>query len=265
MNLIIYFNQLRKEATTVAKKLEKILKKQGVQVYVCSSNAKAKFSEKIHLGISVGGDGTLISLIRNFHTCCSAFVGINAGSLGFLTQLTVKNLTQGITKILKGIYQLQSRRFLEVKLGPKQYLAVNDVYFVRKKGAGLVNLIFYLDDFGSSCVRGDGLIISSPTGSTAYSLAAGGPIVYPECDCVVLTPICSHSLGFRPLVLPNFCRIKVKVNQDSCPVSLLIDGHIELAIKDEVAEVKLSEKTYNLVVLSKDFFVNNLKNKLNWA
>ncbi len=271
MHFLIYYNSNKKRAEELINILKKLLVNQKVTIIKLQDIKKTKLpsQEKFDIGISVGGDGTFVSLVRNFHDKVSMFMGVNDGMIGFLTEITPVSLKSYIKKILKGEFITSRRNLLSVSLqgGKKirQFFAVNDAYLLRSQNKGMVQLYININDEGSSFSRGDGIIVSTATGSTAYSLAAGGPIIYPELNAYVITHINSHSLGHKPIVMPEGTFVEIKPAEDRPRVSLFLDGHIVIPLKTEHSvRVELSSKKYSVILLDRNFFFNNLSRKLHW-
>lgn len=181
--------------------------------------------------VVMGGDGTLISVCHHPAERPPVIVGVNLGTLGFLTEITTQELFASLEKVLAGKADLE-RRFLleaEVETGsgkPEKVMATNDVVITKKAIARIFTIDAYVDGEFAASSRGDGIIVSTPGGSTAYSLAAGGSIVHPRVNALALTPICPHSLTIRPLILPGNSKICLKIAQETNAeeVYLTIDG-----------------------------------------
>jgi NAD+ kinase len=228
--------------------LKNALEKHKVELFVADMSAKLlnvdgmdenEMYEYCDILISIGGDGTLLSLSRSSYEFQKPLLGINAGNLGFLTDVNLDEIESFIDKIFLGNYRIDDRMVLRVELvsdkKSQKLIAFNDIVLSRPTIEGMVSI----DVFASSkravlprhhlnCYYGDGLIVSTPTGSTAYNLSAGGPIVFPLTEALILTPICPHSLTERPLVLPA-------------------DFEVEFLSKDETIIVVDGQDTYNLL------------------
>ncbi|MCK5220948.1 MAG: NAD(+)/NADH kinase, partial [Candidatus Aminicenantes bacterium] len=141
--------------------------------------------------------------------------GFNLGTLGFLTELRKDKIYSSVKKLVKGEFRISERKLLEVNFKDETSMSLNDVVFSKGDIARIIKLRLEIDQVDVSEIRADGLIVSTPTGSTAYSLSAGGPILAPEVNGVVITPICPHSLTFRPFVVPDSSEIRVTLSSDS--------------------------------------------------
>jgi len=230
-----------------------------------------KFLETSQAVVSVGGDGTFISAAHIVKFCQKPLIGINLGKIGFLADIETDNFEEKLQKIIKEDYRIVRRAVLDVKhyrdgkiLGG--YNAINDVYFNRLSVPKLSSFsLSYGDDFITDYIS-DGVIIASPSGSTAYSLAAGGPIVYPDTNVIIVTPICPHSLSERPIILPSHNFLKIKVNKKNPDILLSIDGieSVNLIPEDEIVISCLDEK-HDLVQFSQESYFDLLRVKLGWG
>ncbi|MBD3345344.1 MAG: hypothetical protein GF401_09815 [Chitinivibrionales bacterium] len=221
--------------------------------------------------ISIGGDGTFLSVVHmsKFHE--KPVIGVNLGGLGFLTDLSPENLETSLKRISQGHYTLIKRMNLEARLirNNKEvatYHALNDIFFNRYSNPRLISLAAWHGSDYIGNFQGDGLIVATPSGSTAYSLAAGGPIVDPDIDAFLLNPICPHSLTERPMLLPSNkpIRIMVKSSREDAMISAdgldstVLDGNDEIIISKGKSET-------NIVQLSERSYFDLLRIKLNWG
>jgi NAD+ kinase len=183
-------------------------------IHESSGYDKAALVDLVECVMVLGGDGTLLSVARLLEEHDIPILGVNMGSVGFLTETTVPDLYASLDRVLAGHYTVQQRIRLKAFLhrnGERipQPVVLNDVVINKGTLARIINLETYVDDFYLTTYRADGLIVSTPTGSTAYSMAAGGPILHPDIHALILTPICPYTLGQRPLVLPEPVKIEV--------------------------------------------------------
>jgi NAD+ kinase len=201
----------------------------------------------------LGGDGTLLSMARLVGDLAVPILGVNLGGLGFLTALTVED------RML-----LDARVFRQgERLG--EYAALNDVVITKSAMSRIIRLEVAVDGDFATGYRADGLILSTPTGSTAYCLSAGGPIVFPTMDAVVLTPICSHTLTNRPIVLPATQRISITLLTDQ-DVMLTLDGQVGFALKaNDTVEVRRATARTRLLRVPQKHFFSVLRTKLKWG
>lgn len=230
----------------------------------------------IDLLISLGGDGTLLRAARSIFGRGIPVLGINLGSLGFLTSVSAEGIEAGLRQVLSGRYTLEERRTLEAEVRSPDgevrasYRVLNDVVVHNAGAAQVLRLDLWvgpqgeLDEIGS--FSGDGVILATPTGSTAYSLSAGGPIVVPEMNCFLVTPILSHTLAVRPLVVPGREEITVTALDRREPLFLTADGRAggPVGHLDRVV-VRMGSVRIPLVRLPNHSFFTTLRQKLNWA
>jgi len=218
----------------------------------------------------LGGDGTLLSMARLVGDLGVPILGVNLGGLGFLAALTVDELYPALESLLRDELVIEERIMLVATVSRQgerlsEYAALNDMVITKSAMSRIIRLEVAVDGELATGYRADGLIISTPTGSTAYCLSAGGPIVYPTMDAVVLTPICSHTLTNRPIVLPASLRIEVTLATDQ-DVMLTADGQVGFALKpwDTVEIRRASARTRLLRPPHKHFF-SVLRTKLKWG
>ena len=233
-----------------------------------SPNAAA-LARQVDLLVVFGGDGTLLRVAREIAGSATPIIGINIGRLGFLTAASAKNLAPAFKQLWQGGFNLEPRALIEARgraAGAEfYYTALNDFFISRGSAPRLVDLEVCVDGQPLTRYRGDGLIISSPTGSTAYSLAAGGAIIAPTAEAFALTPICPHTLSNRSLILNFNSTIQIKVVSPRPAPVLNGDGQAlnELA-EGDVVTVRRSRHTIRLVHLSGSTFFDTLRAKLFW-
>jgi NAD+ kinase len=233
--------------------------------------AREAMGEKIELLIVLGGDGTLLSAARALGSHKVPILAVNLGGLGFLTSITLDEVYPMLEQILAGQHRTGERMMLEAEImrGGKtaeRHTALNDA--VANKGALARMLDFDVSVDGDHVgrYRADGLIVATPTGSTAYSLAAGGPIIHPGVDAFVITPICPHMLTNRPLVIPDSSRVEIDFSAATGPVYVTLDGQIgiQLLPMDALAIRKSASKVAFVRPPRKSYF-EVLRNKLRWG
>lgn len=267
------------EALRAAAELAEWLERRGVEVAMDKSipQPENKLASHIYepgesydLVVVLGGDGTLLSVARELGGRVP-ILGVNLGNLGFLAEIGRAELYPSLIAALAGHYELEERVLLEVELcrarGDKaQYRVLNDAVVTKSALARIVELTLKADGRLVSSYRADGLIISTPTGSTAYNLSAGGPIVHPQLPVVVVTPICPHTLSQRPIVVPDSSAIEVRLETPREEVWLTLDGQegTALDVGDTIC-VKRSAETVHLVKTSGRTFYDSLRHKLHWG
>lgn len=225
----------------------------------------------VHLIIVLGGDGTLISVARQVGDLRTPILGVNLGSLGFLTEITLGELYPTLEQVVKGEFAVSTRMMLDaiVRREGKEigrHRVLNDVVINKGALARIIDMEAWVDESYLTTFKADGLIISSPTGSTAYNLAAGGPIVYPGLQCLVISPICPHMLTNRPIIVSDESVIKVEVKFQDEDVVFTADGQVGMPLQGgDVVEVRKSRSSTLLVKSpTKDYF-EVLRTKLRWG
>lgn len=231
---------------------------------------KAELPSQVDLIVVLGGDGTLLSMARAVGDLGVPILGVNLGGLGFLTATTLDEMFPAVESALVGGMAVDERMMLHARLlrnggSIGEYAALNDVVITKSAMSRIINLSVSVESRYATAYRADGLIISTPTGSTAYCLSAGGPIVEPTMDAMVLTPIASHTLTNRPIVLPGADRVEVTLHTDQ-EVMLTIDGQIGVPLRqgDVVGVAKAAARIRLLRFPRKDFF-SVLRTKLKWG
>ncbi len=231
----------------------------------------AAFSRGLDAVLALGGDGTLLQAARLVNHAGTPILGINLGNLGFLTSATVDELEDGLTLLARGGYHISPRTVLEAtvlrkgkKLG--RFRALNDVVAGWGRSSRISTLSVEVDGEMITSYRCDGLIVSTPTGSTAHSLSAGGPILYPEADVLLLNVICPHTLSARPIVLPDRSQLNITVTGAAKPLLLSVDGQEELQLQQgDQLRVQRSEHSVALVHLPGYRYFGVLRQKLQWS
>ena len=221
----------------------------------------------------LGGDGTLLSVARLLEECDVPILGINLGSLGFLTEITTTELFVQLEKILQGHYVIQERIRLKTCIHRHsgehlpQPVVLNDVVINKGALARIINLETSVDELHLTTYRADGLIVSTPTGSTAYSMAAGGPIMHPNLQALILTPICPYTLSHRPLVLPDAVHIQVMLQTRNEDVRVTLDGQVGVELYyGDVVDIQQAARPMQLMrTLQKDHYFQILRTKLKWG
>jgi NAD+ kinase len=230
-----------------------------------------EFQEKADLIVVLGGDGTMISTARLLGMREIPVLGINYGSLGYLTEFRIEEMFTALENILDGAYEIDRRVMLEAehRRGAETLetgRVLNDVVLNKSVLARIIEIEVKLNEQYVNSFRADGLIIATPTGSTAYNLSAGGPIVYPSMNAVVLTPICPFTLTNRPIVVPDTAEIKLRLMNETEGVVLTLDGQIgyQMQTGDSVI-ISKSATSFNLVQPPNRNYFDVLRDKLKWG
>jgi NAD+ kinase len=269
-------------AKVEAHKLENWLRDKGITVFSEEIGAKGKIEgcppdqpaipDNVDWVIVLGGDGTLLGAAREVAKYDVPILGVNLGGLGFLTWVALSKLYPVIEMVLKGQFEVESRLMLETRVirgGDEicRFIVLNDVVVNKGPLARIIDLDVYINDQFLTTFRSDGLIISTPTGSTAYNLSAGGPILYPTMTNFILTPICPFTLTNRPLILPDSDIISIKMREESEEqVSLTFDGQVGFDFKygDNALIYKSKEKIELIKPPDQNYF-EILRAKLRWG
>ena len=256
--LINYFKERKIEYLLEDEAARKLKEKTGI--------SREKLPDKVDLVIVLGGDGTLLSIAHLAAQKDVPVLGVNLGSLGFITEVPLDEMYLTLDSFLGGEEKIISpRRMLEASFKGRIYYCLNDVVINKGALARMIQCAIWIDDKKIAILRADGLIISTPTGSTAYSLAAGGPIIQPYIPAIIIAPICPHTLSFRPMVISSDSRIKVQLLTGE-EVYITLDGQRgdSLAENDEV-EVKRSNLELRLISSPKRNYFDLVQEKLGWA
>lgn len=226
-------------------------------------------AREVDLLLVFGGDGTMLSAARSVAGLPTPILGVNIGSLGFLTEIASASVTEQLPAIWQGDFTIEERPLLEASGNIAQddlfQLALNDFVISRGATSRLIELEVQVNGHALTNYRADGLIISSPTGSTAYSLAAGGAIVSPDAAVLTLTPICPHTLSNRSVIVSNDSELCVKVQSQKVEIFLTADGQVQVPVffGNEIC-VRKSDKSVRLVRLPNSSFFQTLRQKLGW-
>jgi len=273
---------LRPDTPDIASLYEKIhnqFTERGIEVLLCEKSARMigktgvlfeRMCEASDFLVSLGGDGTLLSLVRKSYSYHKPVVGINAGNLGFLADITIEDVDIFLSRLLTGEYRIDNRMmiegYLQKKTGEKKkFFAFNDVVITSPKPSKMVKVNASIDGERFNSYTGDGLIISTPTGSTAYNLSAGGPIVYPLTQAFILTPVLAHSLANqRPLVMPADFSIELDAEKYRAIAS--IDGQEIYELEEgDILHIAGAKEGAMLIHRKKHNYFSVLREKLHWG
>jgi len=259
MDLITYFDEKGIASVLEEVAAEKVGRKDGVK--------REDIPKKVDLIVVLGGDGTLLSIAHVAAQKGVPVVGINLGSLGFLTEVPLGEMFLTLDSYLEGNKKIISQRqMLQAKTKESSYYCLNDVVINKGALARMIRCAIWIDGKEIAITRADGLIISTPTGSTAYSLSAGGPIIQPYIPAIILTPICPHTLSFRPTIISSESEVKVQLLTEGEEVYLTIDGQRgELMKRDDTLEVCQSGLKLQLISSPRRNYFDLLKEKLRWG
>lgn len=232
---------------------------------------EGELSQRVDLMLVLGGDGTMIATARMLGDAPTPVIGVNYGGLGYLAEFPVEEMFPALEAILGGQYKVQKRLMLTVELWRGEELVkrnrvLNDVVVNKSALARIIEIEAYLNNQFVNSFRADGLIVATPTGSTAYNLSAGGPIIFPSMSAMVITPICPFTLSNRPIVVPDDSVIEVRLVTRNEEVALTLDGQVGVPLQaGDRAVIRKSNTNFNLVQPMNRNYFEVLRNKLKWG
>ncbi|MBX3043871.1 MAG: NAD(+)/NADH kinase [Candidatus Kapabacteria bacterium] len=277
----IYENTDKKEAIQYASKAAEYLVNQGVDCIVRPSlspylpahiknfvktSQVCDFDRMADMVISFGGDGTLLTAAREMLMCDVPIMGFNVGKLGFLAEYSVENLEHNIAGVLNGNFRLVDRAVIETTFEGKSHFALNDFVIEKRNSSKMVTVQVFSNEHCVGDYRADGIVLTTPTGSTAYSLSCSGPIIAPSAKVLCITPISPHTLTIRPLVIPDTNEITFAIMDSGDGVILVADGITLGELKNgENIKFNLSEERVKLIKPQDSSYYDILRTKLLWA
>lgn len=275
MIIALFPHSSHKDSKKLCEQMIHFFHKNGITV-IAEDDAAQEFNlpklssippSEIQFLISMGGDGTILNLAHQYRHLDAAIFGVNLGHLGFMADIPISDLLPSLEDFLAGAYTIENRIILEgtSPQGISSY-SINDYVIHRAQNPSLIKLSIYLDNLYLNTFEADGIIIATPNGSTAYSLAAGGPILSPGLDGIVITPICPHTISNRPIVLTSSHTIKVHYLSDYLPIEVIADGIEKFHLNSQESfTFKKSSKTFRLVNLNRRDYFTTLRTKLGWS
>jgi NAD+ kinase len=256
------------------------LRQRGYEVFIDDETAsqlnmegtsRSQIPSLVDMVIVLGGDGTMISVSRLVADKGIPILGVNIGGLGFLTAVQRDELYDVLEMVLTEKCTIEDRIMLRACVQRHgeciaEFVVMNDVVVNKGALARIIDLETYINHIYVATFKADGLIVSTPTGSTAYALSAGGPILYPTLDCVIIAPICPHTLTNRPIVMPDDIMIEIVLKSETEDVFLTLDGQVGFSLrKDDIVEIKKSQhRTKVFIPCERDYF-QILRTKLKWG
>ena len=274
MIIALFPNEQFKQSFDIAGNICEFLKDQGVTVVaedekaptIGAAHLSSVNPKEIQFLIAMGGDGTILRICRNFSHLNAPILGINLGHLGFMADVPISDIYPSLTDLLSGNYTIDHRLVLEGTNGTSSLRAVNDFVLHRANNHSLIELAIHVDGTYVNTFLADGVIIATPNGSTAYSLAAGGPILSPILDAVVITPICPHTISNRPIVLTADKQIEVQYLSAYDPIEVRADGLEATTLSTGGAfKIRRSPLYFKLVNLHRHEYFSTLRTKLGWS
>jgi len=263
--------------------LRKHLENRDISVYIGDTTADnisgtriedsgLSVAETIDLAVVVGGDGTMLHVARSLASYALPMIGINLGRLGFLTDLSADRMYEGLDELLRGEFTVDERIMLQVQISNgrdnlNESIALNDVTLSKGNTGRMIEFETHVNSEPVGRTRGDGVIISTPTGSTAYALSAGGPILHPLLPAIVFAPICPHTLGHRPMVLDDSSIIELEIlDLAGADGNVFIDGLKQLAVSgNEIIRISRAETVTRMVRINSHNHFTALRSKLGWG
>lgn len=275
MIVALFPNPTIADSRNTAKKVMEHLEKKGIEVVVRGAAAEAleataveKISpERVDLCVTFGGDGTILRMVHEYPDLKAPILAINMGTIGFMADTQVKEVFEAVDAVVGGSFSVQERIMMEAEVaqGSKSF-AVNEVVIHRSQVPSLIELAVSVGGRHVNTFAADGLILSTPTGSTAYSLASGGPILTPDLDAFVITPICPHTISNRPIVISPNQDIVVQYLSRHDPIEVTCDGIHEVALSTgQSLTVRKAQRRFRLVTLSHNDYYKTLRTKLAWS
>jgi NAD+ kinase len=253
----------------ISTKFEKFLNASVFKKFSWKTYKPGESLKKLNLFLSIGGDGTLLDSVTHIGNCETPILGINTGRLGFLATINKEDVESALTKVFKGAYTLDKRAVLRLesnkKLFGKLNFALNDFTLVKKDSSSMITVHTYIDGELLNSYWADGIIVSTPTGSTGYALSCGGPLVFPRSGNFVITPVSPHNLTVRPIVVADNSEISFEVEGRSKKFLISLDSRI--AVVDNTIKLKVRKENFKvkLVLLEGQHYFKTLRQKLNWG
>ena len=263
-------NSYKEQIIRIGQQIADLLRQQQVVVLAIGEEAEAMqippsteeaFCAAVQMVLVIGGDGTMLRAARTVYGREIPLLGINQGYLGFLTEIEVEHLAESLRQLLEGDYEIERRMMLSARVYRNDVCiadvnALNDLVVTKGALSRIIKMELYLDEQLVERYHGDGLIFSTPTGSTGYSLSAGGPIVYPAIDLCIVAPICPHSLIARPIIFSPEQGLTLRMDSNNAPAMLTVDGQngVELKKGDRIEIGKAQHDTCLIVVEKRNFF-----------
>ncbi|MBM4147487.1 MAG: NAD(+)/NADH kinase [Lentisphaerae bacterium] len=274
-------NTAKPRAAEVLRRLACAARVRGIELFALEGTARLTdgitalapddFYDRVEALLALGGDGTMLRAVRELGGRDLPVMGLNLGSLGFLTSVQENDMERALDALARGDYRLGTRRMVDCRvvrgaLEQGRFHALNDVVIANGDSARVITLGVDVDGERVTEYVCDGLIVSTPTGSTGHSLSAGGPIVSPESCVFVLSLICPHTLSSRPIVIPDSCEVSVEVSESDAGVHMMVDGQVgqDLQPNDRVS-IRASERSVRFVHLPGYRYFAVLRHKLHWA
>ena len=268
MRLGIYTNRLKDETLEIAKNIGKYAEEEGIDYVLLEEHTEVEKNEEliksVDIVLIVGGDGTVLNLCDQVARLDKPILSVNNGRMGFLTEIELFEVPEALHKIKQGNFRIEERMMVEMEAYGKKYSALNEILVVRDKRNGISTIDIKCDGVYIDTYEGDGIILSTPTGSTGYSLSSGGPILSPNINALLLTPLCVHSLHNRPIVLNENEVVELEIDSRDDKNVAYVDGK-EIGVKIKPGSkitIKKSDLTVKFVRITSQSFYKRMYNKL---
>lgn len=283
MTIAIFGNTLRSETIREVKHIIEFLQLRGVDIVLSQELRQEAFTREFpsvedysaHIGntidfaLSVGGDGTFLTTASLVGHLDIPILGINCGHLGYLAEVQTDNIDLVLDQLISNKYTIEQRRMLEVTCQQEGKIAspfaLNEVGILKSGLSSMITVDVTLNGEFLHNYKADGLLLATPTGSTAYNLSVGGPLLDPHVNAIILSPVATHSLNIRPLVVLDDSKIDVKISSRNGSYLLSVDGRSQVLNQDIQLHIERSQRTIKLVRINGQTFMQSLKDKLNWG
>ncbi len=283
MTIAIFGNTLRSETIREVKHIIEFLQLRGVDIVLSQELRQEAFTREFpsvedysaHIGntidfaLSVGGDGTFLTTASLIGHLDVPILGINCGHLGYLAEVQTDNIDLVLDQLISNKYTIEQRRMLEVTCQQEGKIAspyaLNEVGILKSGLSSMITVDVTLNGEFLHNYKADGLLLATPTGSTAYNLSVGGPLLDPRVNAIILSPVATHSLNIRPLVVLDDSKIDVKISSRNGSYLLSVDGRSQVLNQDIQLHIERSQRTIKLVRINGQTFMQSLKDKLNWG
>lgn len=283
MTIAIFGNTLRSETIREVKHIIEFLQLRGVDIVLSQELRQEAFTREFpsvedysaHIGntidfaLSVGGDGTFLTTASLVGHLDVPILGINCGHLGYLAEVQTDNIDLVLDQLISNKYTIEQRRMLEVTCQQEGKIAspyaLNEVGILKSGLSSMITVDVTLNGEFLHNYKADGLLLATPTGSTAYNLSVGGPLLDPRVNAIILSPVATHSLNIRPLVVLDDSKIDVKISSRNGSYLLSVDGRSQVLNQDIQLHIERSQRTIKLVRINGQTFMQSLKDKLNWG
>ncbi|WP_035669901.1 NAD kinase [Flavobacterium sp. 83] len=270
-DIFVFFNKNNVEMVIEAEFLKMLYEKKIIQREYKTFSSHTELDKSFDMLISIGGDGTILRAVTLVRNSGVPILGINAGRLGFLATVQKENIAAFMRFVIDKKYTISKRTLLSLSCTPENEalldinFAMNEISVSRKDSTSMITVETYLNDEFLNSYWADGLIISTPTGSTGYNLSCGGPILTPDVKSLVITPIAPHNLNARPLVVPDETEIKLKVSGREEQYLVSLDSRIASVKNESILTIKKTPFQINMVEIPEETFLKTLRTKLLWG